>query len=98
MTAHATATKKRALRARIGDLAIVRFDDGKSVGLVVECDSSPGRCYKVLLWDKSGSRTEIHSRWIEACRLTRCGPIDIWYGALYELTLDVVEPILEGEG
>ncbi len=104
VTAHATATKKKkkkkkkALRARIGDLAIVRFDDGKTVGLVMECDSGHGRCYRVMQWTKNGSRTEVHYRWVEASRLTRCGPIDIWYGALSELTLDVVEPILEGEG
>ena len=95
VTATKTKTKKRALRARIGDLAIVRFDDAKTVGLVMECDSGPNRCYRVVQWDKSGGRTEIHYRWVDACRLTRAMPKMLWEGKLSELTIDLVDPVYE---
>ena len=104
-------TKKRALRAKVGDLAIARFDDdltglprcsNEVVCLVTGCRcyglNGRDREYTFIYWETTGNGTELIQGYLPGHRLTRCGPIDIWYGALSELTLEVVEPILEGEG
>ncbi len=107
VTVMKTKTKKRALRARVGDLAIARFDDdliglpgcyNEVVCLVVDCcyygrDNSV-REYKFIYWEKTGNRVEIIDGQLTSSRLTRARPKrDDWEGTLSSLTLDNVEVI-----
>ena len=98
MTVCATAKKKkRALRARIGDLAIAKFDDS-TVVCIVTGRSSYGE-YNFLYWYKEGNRTDLCQGTLPRCRLVRARPNGdfVWAGELSELTLDLVDPIYEGE-
>jgi len=99
VTATKTKKKKRALRARVGDLAIAKFDDCDVVALVTGCsgDTSCGRDYQVMYWRRVGDRTVIERTWFPVHRLTRARPQLYWDGMLSELTIDLVDPILEGE-
>ena len=103
MTATKMKTKNRALRARIGDLAIAKFDDEKFVAIVTGSgcygENGRGREYTFIYWDHSGGKTEVLSDELPGHRLVRarpCGDL-VWEGELSELTLDLVEPIYEGE-
>lgn len=96
-----TKTKKRVLRARVGDLAIVRFDDDQYVGIVKSCgcygENGRGREYTFIYWDTVSGKTEVMSAGLPGHRLIRARPRMLWGGSLSELTLDLVEPIYENE-
>jgi hypothetical protein len=95
VTATKTKKKKKTLRARIGDLAIIKFDDSTVVGIVTEWDCCD--LYRFIYSQRRGSRVEVLSGTLPRCRLTRARPKMLWKGSLSELTPDLVEPILEGE-
>lgn len=96
------------MRARIGDLAIVRFDPSKKdkslgkkwdeqVGIVTEhvpVKENIPREYKFIYWHTSGNRTEVYTGFMPPSRLIRARPInDDWEGTLYSLSRDNVQPV-----
>lgn len=95
------------MRARVGDLAIVRFDPSESekrrgikydekVGLVIGSyspDNGP-REYYFIYWHMSGNKLVIENRDLPANRLVRARPKnDDWEGTLFSLTLENVEAV-----
>ena len=95
------------VRARVGDLAIIRFDpddDDKAygrkwneeVGMVTgtyDSDNNP-REQKFIYWCRVGNRIDVFSRSLPPGRLVRARPKHgNWEGTLFSLTRDNVEPI-----
>ncbi len=96
------------MRARIGDLAIVRFDPDETdkskgrkwderVGLVTGCyDLSKPREYTFIYWVERGNRTKICIATLPSSRLVRARPArDDWKGTLHKLTRNNVIPVLK---
>lgn len=90
------------MRARIGDLAIVRFDtdDGESrekVGLVTMCipaRKGVPREYAFTYWHTVGGRAEICYGSLPPHRLVRARPKGgYWAGSLCGLRRNNVEPV-----
>ncbi len=97
--------KKSRLKARIGDLVIVRFDPGEKeiaqnkkwcevVGLVTKCCTRyKPRTYEFVYWERKGHTTEVSSSDLPVSRLIRARPKGKWDGVLSTLSLDNVEPV-----
>lgn len=99
--------KGKRMRARVGDLVIVRFDPSREdvsqgrkwderVGLVLGCEnhSRSPREYKFVWWENAGIRIDICKNSLPLSRLVRARPInDDWEGTLSSLTIDNVEPV-----
>ena len=94
------------MRARIGDLAIIRFDPiskmtGKKwqekVGIVTSCISGSKnvpREYGFMYWNTNGGIIEIHYSSLPPGRLIRARPRGgYWVGDLRNIRRDNVEPI-----
>lgn len=94
------------MRARIGDLAIVRFDGNvvkrdynERVGLVTGCyvirlsnGEKSIREHTFIYWDKVGNCTKIMRSDLSSSRLIRARPKKKWNGELSSLTInDVVQ-------
>lgn len=91
------------MRARVGDLAIVKFDSVLSVekyeehvGLVISSrhpvHGSPE--YRFVYWETNGNKTELTMGDLPRSRLVRARPISgKWNGELSSLTRDDVEPV-----
>ncbi len=96
------------MRARVGDLAIVRFDPGKKdIALEKTWDEKVcivtgtyqqtvrPREYKVIHWAITNKKIEIWQSSIPSSRLIRARPLlDIWEGTLATLTIDDVEEVI----
>lgn len=95
------------MRARIGDLAIVKFDGvgtkyDERVGLVTGCyviHLSSGaksiREHAFIYWGKAGKRTTLMRSELPSSRLVRARPKKKWNGELSTLTIDDVVPVQE---
>ena len=91
------------MRARVGDLAVVRFDpcgDGnrwdEKVGIVTGCRTfGKSREYEFIYWDTVGRKIEVCPNTLPPHRLVRARPKnDDWEGTLYSLTIENVEPVI----
>ena len=95
------------MRARVGDLAIVRFDPceynkqrgekwNEYVGLITGSREGAylrSREYKFIYWSKMGGKTEVCEGRLPPGRLVRARPKSgKWDGELKTLSLDDVEP------
>lgn len=91
------------MRARVGDLAIVKFDsmcDARKyeeyVGLVISSRHPVHRLpeYRFVYWDTKGKKTELTMGDLPRSRLVRARPISgKWNGELSNLTRSDVEPV-----
>ncbi|KKN99023.1 hypothetical protein LCGC14_0142680 [marine sediment metagenome] len=85
------------MRARIGDLAIVRFDNKNCTGYDEQVCIVMGGAYckdeySILYWEKKGRTTEMISTTMPRSRLMRARPYpDEWDGTLGNLTIHNVE-------
>ena len=89
------------MRARVGDLAIARFDNDSNDGnkydeqlcLVTGSNSWRGE-YEFITWEPGGRGTKTTtSGSLPRSRLLRVRPKIWWYGSLLNLALDDVECI-----
>lgn len=95
------------MRARVGDLAIVRFDPVnpiknqfyEKVGIVLrtvthKTKSGTTREHEFIYWEILGDKTEILTNTLPPHRLVRARPKrDDWEGTLHSLTRDNVVPV-----
>lgn len=91
------------MRARVGDLAIVKFDSvcdtekyEEHVGIVIASCHPVHRSpeYRFVYWDTKGRKTELTMGDLPRNRLVRARPISgKWNGELSSLTRDDVEPV-----
>lgn len=82
---------KRGTRARIGDLAIARFDSDEVVCLVTGAHNYNGhRECEFVYWSKKGNRTEMNMDGLPPNRVIRVKPYKRWDGVLASLALDDV--------
>lgn len=78
------------MRAKIGHLAIAKFDEGWVVCLVTGVTGYNPREYGFLYWDCFGKVYAVQD--LTVGRFTRVRPKKLWSGDLRDLTLkDVVE-------
>jgi len=84
--------KQRWLRARVGDLAIAKFDNTEH--LCVVSSIWDRERYRFTYWFPKGNRFYLLEDVLPRHRLRRVKPAFRWNGTLTSLTKDNVEPVM----